>query len=313
MKITKVSQPSIDEILKNKYDIVLCSSGYESRSSYFANKVGVIDARLVCLGHQEHKEELFRPRNDEKYADLGYELHELSGYSTNGARTFLLNALAETDSKLYRMLVDISSMTRAWYGGLVHALWTQTIIPKIVVDFVYVPAVYRKALPSYPPNEVFAPLGGFSGLAMSDTPTALIVGLGQARGRAIGIVEELDPIKTIAFYTNPSTDTRYTSDVIAANRDLFDVLGNSNIVKYPIFDSVASLSLLESVCSGLTKKFSVVMTSVGPKIFSLYCSLIATKYPEISVWRISAGTYGNVIDQAPGERIVILEVEWAAD
>lgn len=96
-----------------------------------------------------------------------------------------------------------------------------------------------------------------------------------------------------------------------ANEDLLDELISSNIFNYTMYDSVATFSLVESICTGLLKKYRVVLTSMGPKILSLCCFLVAVRHPEMSVWRVSPGAHGDVIDRNPSDTMVILETDWS--
>jgi hypothetical protein len=203
-------------------------------------------------------------------------------------------------------------MTRTWYGSIIHTLWTETKFDIINANFIYVPAVYpKKNNPEYPPNEIVAPVNGFSSLNFSDKPIALIIGLGIDKGRAIGLKESLDPDLTITFYTNPCSDRRYLVKMMKSNEDFLELIPNECRFEYPINDSITTYNILESVCSGLFKNYNIVLTSLGPKIFGLCCFLLSSRFPQISVWRISAGSSSNVIDHKPSKMHVLLETTWA--
>ncbi len=202
-------------------------------------------------------------------------------------------------------------MTRAWYGSFVHALWNQTSKEKVTVDFIYVPSLYTHTSNKSLPNEIFSPVEGFSGLTIPNLPTSLVLGIGTEEGRSIGLKEEIDPLKTIIFYADPSIDELYPSKTLKANSELVRRIEPASMMKYSILDSVSMFSSLNSVCSGLLRSYRVVLASLGPKIFSLCCFLIATMYPETSVWRISPGSHGKSIDLQPSNYTVVLEIEWS--
>ena len=96
-----------------------------------------------------------------------------------------------------------------------------------------------------------------------------------------------------------------------ANYDILRRLEKPNIFEYPIHDVITTFNMIESLCRGLISNHRVVISSFGPKTFSICSLLLATKYPEISVWRISAGTKSNVVDRNPSRQRIVTEVEWS--
>jgi hypothetical protein len=311
MELKSIRQPSLDELLAQNIDIVICASGFEKRSSSLARKLGKLNCRLISIGFKEFKNEGARPSNDKLYEKLGFEKYEICGNDSSGAELLLQRLLAGVNKNDCRIVIDVSSMTRAWYGGFLRTFRSEVKLNKIIVDFIYVPAVFPNKFYEYPPNEIIAPVQGFSGLSLADKPTALVIGLGHDKDRAIGIKEELDPNLTIIFQANPASDKRYYKRVLEVNADLLETIKPEHIFDYSITDSLMTFNMLESVCTGLMQNFNVVLTSLGPKIFGLYCFLLATKYPEISVWRISAGSYVNVENHRPSTYKIIVESTWS--
>lgn len=310
MQISKIRQPLFDQLINEEADIVICASGYETRSSHLAEYFGKLKARRIVLGFKEHRDGGSRLNNDQIYEKMNFETRELSGNSSLDAEAMLQAALNEVKKDTCKVIIDISSMTRAWHGGLVRTLWTEDRLKKIEANFVYVPALFTDQKQAYPPNEVVAPVKGFSSLNLTDKPTALILGLGNDRSRALGIKEELDPNLTVAFYADPPSDIRYYDLMLDANSDLLEKIDPELKFGYPLHDTAATFNILESVCAGLLSDFRVVLTSLGPKIFGLICFLIATKYPEISVWRVSAGSRTNIEDHKPSDFKIVIESTW---
>jgi hypothetical protein len=312
MEVTSIGQPTLNQILERKPDVFICSSGYESRASHLASLFKIPGTRLISIGHAEHRDVASRISNDKIFTSLGYENPILPGSSTLETRQLFKAIISEINTNSCRLVVDISSMTRAWFGSIVHSIWTETAIRNVTVDFIYVPARFSQPDTSLVPNEVVGPLEGFRGLSVADRPTSLVLGLGTEPGRSIGVKEQLDPYKTILFCAGPSIDPRYVMAVEKANSDLLRQTDKQSIIPFQVLDSVATFASLESVCTGLLRSYRLVLTSLGPKIFSLCCFLIATRYPEISVWRISTGAKAEVIDRRPTDKVVILEVQWHA-
>ena len=312
MIITKISQPTFSDLIEQKVDLAICASGYESRSSHLAGKLGKIDCRRVAFGFKENKDAPVRKDNDKKFEEKGFGIiKDIPGKASDDVAEHLQRLLYELNLDCCRILIDISSMTRSWYGGIVRALRAETRLSQITADFVYTPAVFYKASANYPPNEIVAPVRGFSSLSFANKPTLLVLGLGWDEKRAIGLIEELDPKEVVIFHTLPSSDKRFNKAVIKANKDILNSLPQNNIYGYPINDTIATFNIMESVISGLIRDYNVVLASLGPKIFGLCCFLLATKYPEISVWRVSAGSKEPVVDHKPSRNKIILETGWA--
>lgn len=47
--------------------------------------------------------------------------------------------------------------------------------------------------------------------------------------------------------------------------------------------------------------FFIILAPLCPKPFTLTCLLLAARYPDIEVWRVSAGESGNLYDRNPLE------------
>jgi hypothetical protein len=203
-------------------------------------------------------------------------------------------------------------MTRAWYGGILRALAASNRSESLYTVFVYVPAAFQPPSPEYPANEVVAPVRGFSGLTLPNLPTALVLGLGYDPGRAISITNELDPGIVLTFKASPASDHRYEAETERIHRDYLDSIPQEQQFSYPLTDVLTTFHLVEGVCTGLARDWRVVLASFGPKIFSLTCFILAAKHPELSVWRVSAGTKEASVDRKPGRSVIALEVQWTS-
>lgn len=311
MDIVSLKQPEFHSIINEDIDLVICASGYETRSGHLARRLkGCNKAQLLCFAFDENRDNCARENNDKKYKSLGYEEKIILGHSSKVVEDIFESFLNSYESKRCKIIVDVSSMTRAWYGAIVRVLKNNMTMDNVTVYFTYVPAAYYRPTPPYPPNEIVSPVRGFSGLCLPDKPVALIIGLGRDYGRAVGIKEELDPDLVLTFSDKPSTNMQFVKDVYTANFDLLDKTPSENQFYYPLTDSTLLYQLLDSVCVGIQRNYRVVLVSIGPKLFGLCCFLIATKYPQVSVWRISAGTKGEIIDVKPSKSVVTMEVEW---
>jgi hypothetical protein len=293
-------------------DVVIAASGYETRARYVADKLGEIGQRRICFGFREHAEVETRKRNDKVFKEYNYEAIPASGGNGDEICPVMENVIAKM-CKSQRVLIDISSMSRPWCGTIVKALYEAKGKEEITTLFTYAPAKTFLTDKPYPANEVAGPVRGFSALAPPDKPSALIVGLGLDADRALGISELLDPARLTVFYTKPALMEKYEREIEEVNADLLGRVRKSDIVKYPLRQPDQAIALLDSVCGALRRDYRVVLVSVGPKIFGLACMLVARRYKDVSVWRVSAGSRESVQDRQAAGDICCLEVEWTPD
>jgi hypothetical protein len=65
-----------------------------------------------------------------------------------------------------------------------------------------------------------------------------------------------------------------------------------NIFRHPLGDLQFTSNLLISLYSGLRDDYRVILAPLGVKPFCLLCLLLASRFPDVDVWRITAGTKG---------------------
>lgn len=176
MKLRSIRQPTIVEPGR-KYDLIIVASGYESRARFVAQKLsdeGITIDYKVAIAFREHPLDGARPDNDAAFAALGFQFLPCSGSSTTEVKKCFESALLPVkDAEVVRMLIDISCMTRAWYGEMVHSLMSISSVGGAEVDFVYTAAEFIVPSEEYPPNRMAGPVPGFFGITLPDKPTAL--------------------------------------------------------------------------------------------------------------------------------------------
>jgi hypothetical protein len=313
MKIRDLYSYSETELIDSTIDFCIVASGYESRScslaKFLSRKENIL--QKMVWGFKEYHSEKSRLKNDEIFKSLSYHFTTFSGSDSVLPYSIVKTLLGEQDGKeRLTFLIDVSAMSRTWYGAIIRALAEVKYDIPIRTIFAYTPAIWKNEKYEYPPIEVLAPLPGYSSHALPNKPTALIIGLGQEDGRALGLKEHLDPQKYVCFYTSPGIDQHYEDEVIAANSDLLEKLDLNCRYAYNIYDTFGSYKMLESVCNGLIRDYRIVLASMGPKIFGIYCFLLATAKPEISVWRVSSATSQKPIDQKPSKERILFRVDW---
>lgn len=295
-----------------RFDHCLFAAGYEERATSVARSSDLGDAQWTVWAFSEHRSAGHRRVNDKYFTSKGAATTTIPGDDTDAAdsaASTFLNAAVKSGG---RILVDVSSMTRCWYGAVIRALQQVESTHDVEITFAYQPGAYRPPPSQRVINAIVGPVRGFSGFALPDAPSTLLLGLGYEPGRAMGVHAEIDPTRTICFYANPGTDPRFVEDVFRANQDLKKAAPLFPWTGYPLQDPFYTFHLVDSSCNALRRDGNVVLTNNGPKIFGLICFLVATRYPETSVWRISSGYKGTPIDRAPAGPPAGLTTTWTS-
>ena len=158
------------------------------------------------------------------------------------------------------------------------------------------------------------PVAGFSALALPDLPTALIMGLGYEADRALGLAEYVEASETFALYADPALDSAFVEATIRNNAGLLSLLGRERVIPYPFGDLRATAARLSSLSLGLQMRgYRVILAPLGPKPFALLCLLLATRFPELDVWRVSAGTSGLAYDREATGDIVVCRATFSGE
>lgn len=296
---------------QKKYALAFFATGYESRArSIVESYPGISIEDKVCFAFSEYKEFEVRKINDRCFDDNFWKSYEFSGSNFSGVYDFVFSKLEKLklDSTI---LVDISCMTRVWVAALVRAIFDCEVLNLSVV-FCYNPALYKEIDAEHPPNEVLGPLPGFSSLNSPDKPSSLLIGLGQQPGRAMGLAEYIDASNVLLFCPLPGVDERYDQDLVVNNKDIINRYADGDYYSYPLVRVRESFKIIESVVVGIRRDSSLVLSSLGPKIFNLYCLLLSAHYRDVSVWRVSAGAYEKPCDRSSSGPLICVEVDFVS-
>lgn len=304
MKIKKTSQLEIDNIKDIHFDIILCSSGYESRSRYLCKSYKLNARKKVVLGFDNYTDLATRKTNDLTFKITGYESILSSGDSEKEVFDSL-NFLLELNKESINILVDYSSMTRIWYAAVLKFI-SLNDFSKSSVNIYFSYSFSQFVLPPTEPsfNRHVGPIEGFYQISIPDRPTAVIIGLGYVESRAYGLAEYFD-VEPHLFIADNSISSDYYNHVISNNSDLLQTVKNDNIFTYPLNNMVYTETLLSHLCRELKNNYRIVLAPCGPKPFTLLCLVTALRNNFIDVWRISAGIGEQPIDKKASGKILL--------
>ena len=310
MRIEFVRESSVVELESSAHALIV-GCGYEHRSQGITSLVSDLPSQRLAICFTEFADILGRPENEAFFRDRGFRLETVGANDAAKLETLIRATLGGLSPEHPGIAFDISTMTRSWHGAIVRHLRSATYDHPITTYFAYTPSVFQPPIFQPPPNEFVAPVEGFSSLSAPDLPVAAIIGLGYEREGALGLQQLLDPALTVLLIPRAGEGDRYHSQVMRNNADIMVRTSSEWILEYALSEPANTFATLVSVIGGLRQSHRIVMASLGPKMFGLVCFLLATEFPDVSVWRISSGIHGQPRDSyADLARATVLAVTW---
>ncbi|KPK85474.1 MAG: hypothetical protein AMS27_07165 [Bacteroides sp. SM23_62_1] len=304
MELISTEQVTFNDLYISNFDLILAVSGYESRCTYMVEKIKLQNELKIVLAFEEKPDELFRLENDSKYRQLGFQFIPQSGNKCLD-NEYLVHLVADQNKEALNILIDYSCMTKLWYASIIN-YFIRTDLPcnKVSLYFSYTPSRYTE--PKKPkPLKIVEPIGCSAHGIIKGKPLALVIGLGYEKDRAEFLRKAIDPEETYIFYTDPADDQRFTEKVYVNNFRLIDNLHRDCVFSYPVRDLKKVDALLTDLCLDLRLNYKIILAPLGPKPFALCCLILAARYPDIEVWRVSAGTSESIYNREPfGEPLV---------
>jgi hypothetical protein len=309
MRLRSVRDSTLDQ-LNERAGVFVAACGYEHRSCAISRLVTAPE-RKIALCFKEWPDAIARHENQRKFTESGFECEDV-GSNEPGKVRAVVSRVTEPAFRLSKAIsFDISSMTRAWHGAIVSELRRLDTNSEVETLFAYAPGKFTGPLRRQYPNEFVEPLEGFAALSPPDLPVAAIIGLGYEKDRALGLEQLLDPERTMLLVPKSGEQDKYFPEVLKSNRRILARTLRERIFYYSIAEPAATFATLASIVSDLRESYRVVLASLGPKVFGLLCLLLASRFPDVSVWRVSSGVHGQPRDaRADLNRAVVISAVW---
>jgi hypothetical protein len=303
MELVYAHQVGFQQILDQDFDLFIAVSGYENRSVFLAEKLKDRSCRKIVFGFDDRKSVLFRPANDIKFKDFGFDYFELPGNNSAQISGILDSICMTSGCKGMKILVDYSCMSKTWLTSIIHYFsLNELMIEDSQVYFSYTPSYFDNPK-EIDRNQINWELPGF--FRSAGKPIAAIIGLGYEKFVGESLFNSLKNFTKYVFYSDPAFDNRFVEEVMKNNKKILKKLNEENIISYPIDNIKETDTLLTSLCMELRLTHRVVLISIGPKPFTLSCLLLASRYPDIHVWNITSAPNGIVYNREPkGEPLV---------
>lgn len=291
--------------------------GYESRASHFYSSVSTTSQKSTALVFGSQQLLGFKD-NESQFEKMGFNFVQASTdketleSSLQNLFAEIIRLATEANESEVRILIDISSMTRQMISLLSFYAASTPCSCTIICDYVYSPAQFGELPnvegPILSDGPVTEKLAGWC--SVLGAPCGVILGIGYEPDLALGVIEDLEAGEVWAFRPTNS-DVNYEDAITRHNRGLDQNVRAANTIRYSIYDPYALYVSLNQLVRSARHEYRTIIVPFGPKIFSL-CATIATlsNYPEIGLWRVSAGPNLTPVDRIPTGEIVGLRVSY---
>lgn len=308
MNIEHAEQVEFNDLLKTRFDTVICACGFETRSTFLAKQFNsdYISSNKVAFIFKD-RIVFSRKKNEKFYNENKFTIIECSGDDATPIQEYITEILESSSNDTIRILVDYSSMTRVWYASIIYLLLNQKLNKKVEIFFSYSFSKFKPP-PAPAPNTFMEPISGFCNLRLPNKKTALIMGIGYELFRAQGFYEYLDPAYTSILFSDPAVDNKYTEFIIKNNPFFFQNREKFRLLSYPIENLRITDTLLCNLSLSLSKEYRVILAPMGPKPFTLLSLLLSAKYRFLDVWRVSSGILAPPVDRVPTGNVIICKV-----
>lgn len=296
-----------DEVLAADYDLMFVTCGYEERASYLLTRYTGVTGHLVvldyaCAGiHSYDDNHTMMEQLASSWIDLR------SSELPTQIATSVVAALATIEGDAAaRVLVDVSSCSRSVLAHLLLAL-AQPRERRVILTCAYAISDFYDPPAGELPSSISEPvIGDLSGWSHDlSKPPCAIIGLGFEPGRALGSIDYLE-VPEVRLFLPQGPDQRFEAAVLAANRLLTDEVGSP--LRYSILDPEDAFQKLTSLVYGLLPRFRPIIIPLGPKIFAALSMLLALRlFPQVCIWRTSAGSGEEVANRKPSGTVVAFE------
>lgn len=307
MKIS-TSQVDLDDITDVSFDLILASSGYESRGSFLFDTFNEFKGQnKVVLSFDNYVNEPIRLYNDKVFSNLGFTSFVLSGNDNTAILKFLDSTLESLGGREINILIDYSCMTRVWYAEILRFFYYSLREDQTVnLYFSYSVSEYASPPENNKLNKFVSPIPGFYSISTPAKPTALIIGLGYISARAFGLSEYFD-VSPYLFINDTNFNDKFHYEVLKQNEDVLRNVPTENIFLYPLNNLSFTETLLNHLCHDLLTDYRIVLAPCGPKPFTLISLITCLRLKDVDVWRISAGEDEVPLDKKPSGSILILK------
>ncbi len=280
-----VDDLSIGELRQSKYDIALFSCGYEERCIDVATRLHKdnID-NVIVLAFDQHKEDPVRVDSLNYFSEswTGFKLLEISQREISEIQKILSEIINKVNVRELKILIDYTSMSRAWYAAILNYLVNFCEL-RVTVDLIYATAVYKNLDLNVELGELRI-IPGCEGISLTKRYNAAIFMLGFDRYGPQRLYNLLNPNKCFGIMAAPAATYDYENTCLEKNKDFIShyLGGEDKLIKLPINSIATCYDNMSQMLSPLRSEYNVSIIPFGPKPHILAAILCSFNYPNVT-------------------------------
>lgn len=289
MNLVDIEDIPIEAILDSQYDLAIFASGYESRCQYVSTRLNVASvSRSLIFGFEYIGDEALRRNSDEHFKKRwGASPIDLKFPNDRAIYDLLNQEVRNAGAAPRRILVDYSSMSRAWYAAILNWLRFSELSERVVVDFVYAAGTYSS---SFTPISIesILPLPGCEGSSGTVTKSIAVLGLGFEELAPLCVLDKLQPDYIFAYLASPAINDEYPRIARSKNAELIGQVKET--LELPLSSVSITVAKLAEVISPYLKLADITFVPMGPKPHVLAAILLAIRFNQITCLHVHGKT-----------------------
>lgn len=302
--ILSVADADVSMIQSKVYDLHVFASGFESRCTSIPQLLRRAPRAIkLVLGFHEHRDNESRKRADAFYQEeLGCEPVLVPTAQPGSVAQLISEYLPGFNDTIrreeYRILVDISSMSRSWYADLINWARFAPGDARVQIDFCYTAGIYPDPYPPRMISEITS-LFGFEGHSDLRLETVAFLGLGYDAVTPHAVLEDLQPELTYGYIAGSPDELSILNALKVNAATIGDLDGPVAVV--PLLSVEAAYGVLSDMIAPHAGNRNVVFVSLGPKTHVLAGLLVAAKNEEVTCLHVRGRSMASVDIKASAE------------
>lgn len=300
MRLYRIQDISLSDVLEQRYDTAILSSGFERRSTHLPRLLSKSKVdRPSIFGFSDFRDEPTRIQNDEYYIREWSSRPKITSSGDDGAIYDELRPLLSERGRTLRLLVDYSSMSRLWYAAALNWGRFADYSGDVFLDFVYAVGEHRERVSPLVIDEILS-IPGCEGGPVPLFKAVAVFGLGFEGLASLCVLDRLEPDVVYSYLASPAAFPDYPERARQNNRELIE--GYSQVtLDLPLASVATTYRLLGELIEPHRDNADITMVPMGPKPHVLAAILLALRFEEIACLRVS-GRRGEPEDvDATGE------------
>lgn len=306
MNPIRVLDYDLDDVRKEKYDVSLFASGYESRCIHVSDAIdpGIV-AKPLVFGFTEEAETENRVFND-AFLLTKWKQNPIP-LSGDDERPIYehLNKATQSLSGPIHILLDYSSMSRLWYAAVLNWARFAASGRTVTIDFLYAMGKYVEETRPFVIRKMVS-IPGCEGRAFRLRESVAVFGLGFHGSAALCVLDHLEADTVYAFLAGHGAPAEYLARTRKENEALINHRKTVSTLEMSLTSIETCYRQLAETIAPHRPDGEITLVPMGPKPHVLASILVAMRFPEVACLRVSAAPDGA--DVKPSGEVIATRV-----